>query len=148
MHLITCRRTALAAAVASVVACVLAPAAMAAKSRPNNLGVRVVRFAPGTSAAAMHRAVEQAGGRVVTDLSKIGAMAVASTSGGFGGALRSERGVRAVWTDRVTAMPRAFTPDPFHDLDAFAGENAPGVLQWEDDRDGVRQAWNTTKGAG
>jgi len=28
------------------------------------------------------------------------------------------------------------------------GRERPGVLQWEDDRDGVRQAWATTKGAG
>jgi subtilisin family serine protease len=149
VHLFTCRRIALGAAVAATVAgCALAPAAMAAKSRANDLGVRVVRFAPGTSPQAMRRAVEQAGGRVVTDLSKIGAMAVASTNGRFSGTLRAAPAVRTVWTDRITVAPNAFTPDPFHDLDVFAGENAPGVLQWEDDRDGVRQAWATTTGAG
>ena len=60
---------------------------------------------------------------------------------------RSQKGVKAAWLDRVSKT-NAFQPDPLHDFDAFNGENAPGVLQWEDDRDGVRQAWNTTKGAG
>ena len=77
MHLLNCGRAARAAAVATVVGCVLAPAAMAKPSRPNDFGVRVVRFAPGTTPVAMRQAVQQAGGRVVTDLSKIGAMAVA-----------------------------------------------------------------------
>jgi subtilisin family serine protease len=74
-------------------------------------------------------------------------MAVASTATGFSSRMQAQKGVRAMWTDRVTAVPRAFTPDPLHDLDAFGGENAPGVLQWEDDRDGVRGAWATTTGS-
>jgi lantibiotic leader peptide-processing serine protease len=120
---------------------------MAKPSRPNDLGVRVVRFAPGTTPAAMRQAVQQAGGRVVTDLSKIGAMAVASRTGGLSGRLRAGRDVEAVWTDRVSVTPTALAPDPLHDEDVFAGENAPGVLQWEDDRGGVRQAWATTTGS-
>jgi len=147
MSLRSGRRAALVATLATLVACGLAPTAMAAKSRPNDFGVRVARFAPGTSPAAMRHAIAQAGGHVVTDLSQIGAMAVASPRSGLMSRLRDERGVRAVWTDRVTATPSALAPDPLHDADAFGGENAPGVLQWEDDRDGVRQAWATTTGA-
>jgi subtilisin family serine protease len=142
------RRAALLAVVATIVGCALAPGALAARSEPNDFGIRVVRFTPGTSPAAMRQAIARAGGQVVTDLSPIGAMAVASPRSGLMGRLRGESGVRAVWTDRVTARPSALAPDPLHDVDAFGGENAPGVLQWEDDRDGVRQAWATTTGAG
>lgn len=83
----------------------------------------------------------------MTDLSKIDTLAVASTASAFGANMKGQKGVRGMWADRVTGVPRAFTPDPLHDLDAFGGENAPGVLQWEDDRDGVRRAWATTSGS-
>jgi lantibiotic leader peptide-processing serine protease len=117
--------------------------------RANDLGIQVVRFAKGTSPAQMRQAVSNAGATVVTDLTKLNALAVVPTkAAGFGSRIKAQKGVRGAWLDRVTAVPQAVTPDPLHDLDAFAGENAPGVLQWEDDRDGVRQAWNTTSGAG
>jgi subtilisin family serine protease len=148
MSVLTGRRAVLAGALAVTAAGALAPTA-STRSLParNDLGVQIVRFTHGTTPAAMRQAVADAGGQVVTDLAKIDAMAVASTASGFGAKLKAQKAVRGVWLDHVTAVPRAFTPDPLHDLDAFGGENAPGVLQWEDDRDGVRQAWATTTGS-
>ena len=130
-------------------ACAVLPTVATAKNDPrgNDLGIQVVRFANGTSAAAMRQAVADSGAQVVTDLSAIDALAVVPTGSGFDAKIKAQKGVRAAWLDRVSET-NAFQPDPLHDFDAFNGENAPGVLQWEDDRDGVRQAWNTTKGTG
>jgi len=143
-------RTALGVAALAAMVAVAVPAAAQAKSDPraNSLGVQVIRFAEGTSPAAMRAAVENAGADVVTDLSKLDALAVVPRQGsGFASKIKAQKGFKAAWIDRVSRT-NAFQPDPLHDLDAFSGENAPGVLQWEDDRDGVRQAWATTKGAG
>ena len=119
-----------------------------ANPRANELGVQVVRFTPGTSPTAMRRAVTKAGAQVLTDLSALNALAVVPKNARtFAATVKAEPGVTAVWADHVNRTSE-FDPDPLHDLDSFAGENAPGVLQWEDDRDGVRQAWNTTRGAG
>lgn len=141
------RRGLVAVALATAACTVLPAGASAAASRGNDLGIQVVRFAKGTSPAAMRAAVKDAGSEVVTDLSAIDALAVVPTADNFRTRIKGEKGVKAAWLDRVS-QTNAFQPDPLHDLDAFNGENAPGVLQWEDDRDGVRQAWNTTKGAG
>jgi len=142
------RRGLVCAALAAIAWAAL-PAAAPAKSqsRGNSLGIQVVRFAKGTSPAAMREAVANAGAEVVTDLSAIDAMAVVPKGAGFSAKIKGQKGVKAAWLDLVSKTS-AFQPDPLHDFDAFNGENAPGVLQWEDDRDGVRQAWNTTKGAG
>lgn len=142
-------RRALFSAALAAAAIAMLPAAASAKAdaRGNSLGIQVVRFAKGTSPAAMRQAVASAGGEVVTDLSAIGALAVVPRDTGFDKSIKGQRGVKAAWLDRVTAVPRSFDPDPLHDLDTFWGENAPGVLQWEDDRDGVRQAWGTTTGS-
>ena len=114
----------------------------------NDLGVQVVRFAPGTPPAAMRRAVGEAGAQVLTDLSALHALAVVPDNAStFAARIKAQPGVRAAWPDHVYRTT-ALDPDPLHDLDSLMGENAPGVLQWEDDRDGVRQAWNTTTGAG
>ena len=114
----------------------------------NSFGIQVVRFAPGTSETAMRSAVAAAGAEVLTDLSKLNALAVVPrNASSFASTIKSQPGVVAAWVDHVN-QSSAFEPDPLHDLTSFAGEDAPGVLQWEDDRDGVRQAWNTTKGAG
>jgi len=116
--------------------------------RANSFGIQVVRFAPEVSPAAMRKAVAATGAEVLTDLSALHALAVVpKDSASFAATMKSQRGVRAVWADHVNHA-NAFEPDPLHDQTSFAGEDAPGVLQWEDDRDGVRQAWNTTKGAG
>ena len=142
-------RTGLVTAALAAVACAALPAVADAKSDPrgNDLGIQVVRFAKGTSPAAMRQAVKDAGAEVVTDLSAIDALAVVPTGSGFQTKIKGQTGVEGAWLDHVNRT-NAFRPDPLHDLDAFNGEDAPGVLQWEDDRDGVRQAWNTTKGAG
>src|SRR5215217_1281957 len=142
-------RAGLVTAALAVLACAALPAVAAAKPDPrgNDLGIQVVRFAEGTSPAAMRAAVANAGAEVVTDLSAIDAMAVVPKGAGFSAKIKGQKGVKAAWLDLVSKTS-AFQPDPLHDFDAFNGENAPGVLQWEDDRDGVRQAWNTTKGAG
>jgi lantibiotic leader peptide-processing serine protease len=116
--------------------------------RANALGVQVVRFAPGTSPTAMRAAVRDAGAQVMTDLSQLGVLAVLPKDPAtFAARMTDSTGVRAVWADRVSKVS-AFDPDPLHDLDSFAGQDAPGVLQWEDDRDGVREAWDITRGAG
>jgi subtilisin family serine protease len=154
----TIRPKALAlAAVAALVAAMLAAAAPSSAApgstgrtdpRGNSFGIQVVRFAADTSPAAMRKAVADAGAEVLTDLSPLHAMAVVpKDASSFAARMKAQRGVRAVWLDHVSHTS-AFQPDPLHDLDALFGENAPGVLQWEDDRDGVRQAWNTTRGAG
>src|SRR5215217_7484587 len=142
-------RAGLVTAALAVLACAALPAVAAAKPDPrgNDLGIQVVRFAEGTSPAAMRAAVASAGAEVVTDLSAIDALAVVPTGSGFKTKIEGQKGVRGAWLDHVNRT-NAFQPDPLHDLNAFNGEDAPGVLQWEDDRDGVRQAWNTTKGAG
>jgi subtilisin family serine protease len=96
----------------------------------------------------MRRAVGNAGAQVLTDLSALNLLAVVPDNPGtFAGKVKAQPGVLAAWPDHVYRAT-SFDPDPLHDLDVFAGENAPGVLQWEDDRDGVRKAWDTTKGAG
>ena len=142
-------RTGLVTAALAAVACAALPAVAAAKADPrgNDLGIQVVRFAEGTSPAAMRAAVANAGAEVVTDLSAIDALAVVPTGSGFQAKIKGQKGVEGAWLDHVNRT-NAFQPDPLHDLNAFNGEDAPGVLQWEDDRDGVRTAWNTTKGAG
>src|SRR5215212_5035000 len=142
-------RRGLIPAVLAIVACAALPSASSAASDPrgNDLGVQVVRFAKGTSPAAMRQAAENSGAQVVTDLSALNALAVVPTGSAFSSRIKAQKGVTAAWLDHVSRTS-AFQPDPLHDFDAFNGENAPGVLQWEDDRDGVRQAWNTTKGAG
>ena len=136
----------------------LSPAAVGAA-----LNVHVVRFAKGTSPAAMRAAVQAAGGEVQTDLSGLGRLAVTSDNPAFRQAMRAQAGVEAVWADKLVSIPTrdaaaggasqaapsgtsATIPDPWHDLDTFWGENAPGVLQWDDDRNGARKAWNTTWG--
>jgi subtilisin family serine protease len=142
-------RRGLVIAALAALACAAVPAVANAKTDPrgNSLGIQVVRFAEGTSPAAMRQAVKDAGAEVVTDLSAINALAVVPTGSGFQSKINGQKGVQGAWLDHVNRT-NAFQPDPLHDLDAFNGEDAPGVLQWEDDRDGVRSAWNTTKGAG
>ena len=119
-----------------------------ANPQANRFGIQVVRFAPGTAPDAMRQAVANAGAEVLTDLTALNALAVVpKDASSFAANIKAQRGVKAAWVDHVNKAS-ALDPDPLHDLDSFQGENAPGVLQWEDDRDGVRQAWNTTLGAG
>jgi subtilisin family serine protease len=147
----TLGRKALGLAAVAAIAGAAVPATAAAKSDPrgNSLGIQVVKFAHGTSPAAMRQAVKDAGGEIVTDLSKLDRVTVVPKAAGFGRQIRAVSSVKGVWLDHVSKPQALFTPDPFHDADGpFWGEDAPGQWQWEDDRDGVEQAWNVTKGAG
>lgn len=150
------RGVAVAAGTVTVAAMLIAPvtaqgatsSAPAANPQANRYGIHVVRFAPGTAPEAMRQAVANAGAEVLTDLTALNALAVVpKDAASFGARIKAQRGVKAAWVDHVYKAS-ALDPDPLHDLDSFLGENAPGVLQWEDDRDGVRAAWNTTLGAG
>ena len=141
-----------------------------AASLRNPWGILMVRFAKGTSAQQRQAAVTQAGGEVVTDLGAINAVAVASTKSGLASRLRANKAVTAVWQDRIMTTGRddaggngplpgatglktgdnanLTPPDPWHDLPSFLGETNPeGILQWDDNRNGVRQAWSTTTGS-
>src|SRR4051794_37883354 len=57
--------------------------AAGAQAHGNKLGVLVVKFAKGTTAAQMQSAVTAAGGEVVTDLSKLDATTAVSSSSSF-----------------------------------------------------------------
>ena len=96
-------RKGLVPAVLALAACAALPAAASAKpqSRGNDLGVQVVRFAKGTSPAAMKQAVADAGAEVVTDLSAIDALAVVPKARGFTSTIKGEKGVKAAWLDLV-----------------------------------------------
>lgn len=134
----------------------------------NPWGVNVVRFAPGTTPAAMNAAVRAASGTVTNDLSKIGALGVVSTNKSFATQIRANRNVRGLWVDRVYSMTDPDTgpataggtaaaaiggqgpqspPDPLHDATSFNGETNPeGILQWDDNRMNVPSAWTRSTG--
>ncbi len=135
-------------------------AAKPARGAPqNSMGVQVVRFTKSATRADMYAAVTAAGGEVLNDLSKTGRLAVRSDSKTFTAKLKTNSKVAAVWTDRMIKIaltdvgdaaaantpalgnPGSVDPfDPWHELDSFLTENAPGVLQWDDDANGSRQA--------
>jgi subtilisin family serine protease len=139
----------------------VAQGAKAVKSAPQNaMGVKVVRFKKGTTRAAMYAAVASAGGEVLNDLSKVGRLAVRSSSSSFDRKLKANAGVASLWTDRLIKIdlvdtagetgnntpalgnPGAAGPfDPWHDIAGpFIDEDAPGVWQWDDDANGARAA--------
>jgi subtilisin family serine protease len=144
-------------------------AAGPAKSR-NPIGIVVIRFKAGTSAATMKNAIAAAGGVVTTDLSKIGWMAATSRSSTFTARLRADKSVSALASDKINQSIDPDTkgagggagksspalgngplgpPDPWHNLPSFLGETNPeGILQWDDNRMNVPAAWPTGKGAG
>jgi subtilisin family serine protease len=121
-------------------------------SAGNPFGVGLVRFAPGTTPAQMRAAVTSAGGVVVTDLSAIDALAVASRSNGFLARLSADRRVVASFEDptlgaELGSADTEPVPDPWHELDSFFGVTNPeGILQWDDNRMNVPAAWATTTG--
>jgi subtilisin family serine protease len=136
-----------------------------ARASGNPFGVTVVRFAHGTSPAAMRAAVTTAGGTVVADLSRIDALAAVSSKGGFGARLKSTPTVTAAFQDAVVRSDRApdagkggiaglfddslgsSFPDPWHEATSFWGVTNPeGILQWDDNRMHAAAAWRTTKG--
>ena len=142
--------------------------AQAARNAANPFGVTVVRFKDGTSSAQMRAAIAAAGGEVVTDLSRVGVMAVASKDAAFKSRISANGAVGAAFTDRVRTRvapdaqaeagatganapalgsPGATAPDPWHNLPSYQGETNPeGILQWDDNRMNVPAAWATTTG--
>ena len=138
-----------------------------AHSQGNPFGVTIVRFAPQTTPAQMRASVMAAGGEVVTDLSPLGAMAVASSAPDFrarlgadsrvatffgesmfdGPALNDGKGGGSVVDAQRFDKSRGSFPDPWHDASSFLGMTNPqGILQWDDARMDVPAAWATTLG--
>jgi subtilisin family serine protease len=148
-------------------AALLAVAPGYARAGSNPFGVTIVRFAPRTTPAQMRAAVEAAGGDVVTDLSPLGAMAVASSAPDFRARLGADSRVATLFGESMFAGPalgdgtrggslidapsfgksRDGFPDPWHDASTFLGMTNPqGILQWDDARMDVPAAWATTLG--
>jgi len=151
-------------------ACVAAFLALSpgyARAGSNPFGVTIVRFAAGTTPAQMRAAVTAAGGDIVTDLSPLGAMAVASSAPDFRARLGADSRVATFFGESMFDGPaledgtrggspidaprfgksRGGFPDPWHDASSFLGMTNPqGVLQWDDARMDVPAAWTTTLG--
>jgi len=144
----------------------LAAAPAYARDKPNPFGITIVRFAAGTTPTQMHAAVAKAGGEVVTDLSPVGAMAVAPQASDFAMRIGAGPRVTSVFDEPLFESPvgrdgavgdeqvghaifgksRSF-PDPWHDASSFLGMTKPeGILQWDDARMNVPAAWATTLG--
>src|SRR2546423_2455371 len=144
----------------------LAAAPAYASEKPNPFGIVIVRFDAGTSPAQMRAAIVKAGGDVVTDLSPVGAMAVAPVTPDFGAKIRASSYVASFFSESMFDGPltldgkegggsvgpfdfsktRSF-PDPWHDAPSFLGVTNPqGILQWDDARMNVPAAWATTLG--
>lgn len=124
----------------------------------------IVRFDAGTSAAEMQEIVTDAGGDVATVMPEISAVAVRTNGGDFADAIEASPKVNAVFVDRYISWGRSdnrlaghskpsnrfvprgkYTPfpDPLHN--AWA-PNAEGIVQWDDNRMDVPDAWKKTKG--
>jgi subtilisin family serine protease len=137
-----------------------------AQDKPNPFGITIVRFSPGTTPAQMQAAVAKAGGEVVTDLSPVGAMAVAPHAGDFAMRIGANSSVTKVFPESMFDGPVTLDgragggqvdlpkfgkshsfPDPWHDASSFLGVTNPeGILQWDDARMDVPAAWGTTLG--
>jgi lantibiotic leader peptide-processing serine protease len=138
-----------------------------AHSQLNPFGVTIVRFAHGTTPAQMRASVAAAGGQVVTDLSPLGAMAVASSAADFRAKLGADSRVATFFGESMFDGPvlndgkgggslvdaprfdksRGGFPDPWHDASSFLSMTNPqGILQWDDARMDVPAAWATTLG--
>src|SRR5213078_1571144 len=111
--------------------------------------------------------VVSAGGSVVTDLSPVGALAVAPVARDFRGRIAANARVIDAFREPLFDAPlgrdssdggssvgplafgRATTssPDPWHDASSFLGVTNPeGILQWDDARMNVPAAWTKTLG--
>jgi subtilisin family serine protease len=145
----------------------LAAAPAYAKSGANPFGITIVRFAPGTTPAQMQAAVAGAGASVVTDLSPVGALAVAPTAPDFRALIGGNARVTSVFAEPRFEAPfgrdesdggssvgsttfgpvTSSFPDPWHDASSFLGVTNPeGILQWDDARMDVPAAWASTLG--
>jgi lantibiotic leader peptide-processing serine protease len=151
----------------AVLVAVLVPSGTASAAG-NPFGVTVVRFTPQTTPAQMRAAVIAAGGAVVTDLSELDALAAVPRTGGFAARLGANRSVTALFEDSLLRSERGvdqlaaagWAPsggpggsggfvDPWHDLPSFLGVSNPeGILQWDDARMNVPEAWRRTTGDG
>ncbi len=144
----------------------LAAAPAYASDRSNPFGITIVRFNSGTTPAQMQAAIAKAGGDVVTDLSPVGAMAVAPVAHDFGAKIGANSRVAGFFPESMFDGPVAVDgndrggrvgspvfgnsssfPDPWHDASSFLGVTNPeGILQWDDARMNVPAAWATTLG--
>jgi hypothetical protein len=124
----------------------------------------IVRFDAGTSAADMQKIVVDAGGDVASVMPEVSAVAVRTDSADFATEIAADPKVSAVFVDRYISWgssdnrlpgdnaPSSFLPksrshssfpDPLHDA---AAPNAEGIVQWDDNRMDVPDAWKTTTG--
>ena len=125
----------------------------------------IVRFDEGTSAADMQQIVTDAGGDVATVMPEISAVAVRTNGADFEATVEASPKVSAVFVDRYISwgssdsrlggdnasgsfVPKAKNnhisfPDPLHNA---AAPNAEGIVQWDDNRMNVPDAWNETTG--
>jgi len=128
----------------------------------------IVRFTPGTSAAEMTQIVADAGGDVAAVMPEVSAVAVRTDGADFSARVEASPKVNAVFVDRYIswgssdsrlagdskppAVPEPSTgkkghhssfPDPLHDA---AAPNAEGIVQWDDNRMDVPNAWKKTTG--
>ncbi len=127
---------------------------------------RIVRFESNTSAADMQQIVADAGGEVASVMPEISAVAVRTDSADFAAEIEASPKVKAVFVDRYISWgssdsrlagdkrhPISFAPkgkkshrvfpDPLHDA---AAPNAEGIVQWDDNRMNVPDAWKRTTG--
>src|SRR3954466_2253442 len=77
-------------------------AARPVKGQANPLGIVMVKFKPGTSAAQARSAVTAAGGQIVTDLTAIRTIAAVPAANGFANAIRVNASVQSVWADLLS----------------------------------------------
>ncbi|MGA9762489.1 MAG: S8 family serine peptidase [Gaiellaceae bacterium] len=127
----------------------------------------IVRFDEGTSAADMQQIVTDAGGEVASVMPEVSAVAVRTDSADFAAEVSADPKVTAVFVDRYISWgssenrlpgknaPTSFMPksgghfghfsfpDPLHDA---AAPNAEGIVQWDDNRMDVPDAWRKTTG--
>ncbi len=125
---------------------------------------RIVRFEAGTSPAEMQQIVTEAGAGVTAALPEVNAVAVVAEDSSVTDEIAANPKVKALFVDRHIASrptdqrysggntPSRFTPkskrrsfpDPLHDA---AAPNAEGIVQWDDNRMNVREAWRDTRGS-
>jgi len=125
----------------------------------------IVRFDSDTSAAEMRQIVADAGGDVANVMPEISTVAVRADAADFTNEIETSPKVNAVFVDRYISWgssdsrlagdsksPASYTPkeksqysfpDPLHDA---AAPNVEGIVQWDDNRMNVPDAWQETKG--
>jgi subtilisin family serine protease len=147
-----------------------APAAnnTSAATSKNPLGVLIVKFKSGLSQQQMRDAVTNAGGEIITDITRINAIAAVPSTTNFKTNIAKNPNVQKVFEDKFSVrIPRVDVnpettgandpqlgnpgpngpPDPWHNLSSFWGETNPeGILQWDDNRMNVPAAWGVTTG--